>query len=229
MSVENITSIEDLLFEIQNYTDEHGVQYPQVAHLLPSDDQIVDIDLNTREIKAPKFLSVQYDHNAEVIYFRCARYVDGVDLAKTICIVQYTNAEHIDEESGRLTKNSGLYWVPLYDIYNQVIDPEDPDSSMPVLIFPWAVGGLATAYEGTVSYSVRFFRLDNDGRSYIYNMSTRPAQGDILYGMDLEELKKLSLYTDETIDGLLSGLSGAIDTATTYWVDAEQINKREIP
>jgi hypothetical protein len=37
MSVTNVTSYEDLLFEIQNYTDERGIKYPQLTNLLPTE------------------------------------------------------------------------------------------------------------------------------------------------------------------------------------------------
>lgn len=221
-------TLNDLLFEMQTYTDEAGEYFPQVKHLSPSDDQIVDIDLNTREINAPKFLSVQYDHNAEIIYFRCNRYFDNMDLAKTVCVVQYLNAEHIDEETGEKTRDAGIFWVPYYDIYHSTPTEENPDFSEPTLLIPWAVGGLATAYEGTVTYSVRFYRLDEDKTTYLYNMSTKPAKGDVLWGLNfytkdgeidnaaLEQFKLESTVVDQ----IYHNLSLAEYNATTYWVDA---------
>ena len=81
MSVKQIQTIEDLLFEIQSYTDGEGVHYPQITNLLPADEQIFNIDLDTRTVDAPDILSVQFDHNAEIVYFRCPRYYDNMDLA----------------------------------------------------------------------------------------------------------------------------------------------------
>jgi hypothetical protein len=53
-----ITSPEDYLkhlYEIQNNN------FPTKAILLPTDETIYDVDLNTREVKAPKFLSAYTD------------------------------------------------------------------------------------------------------------------------------------------------------------------------
>lgn len=228
-------TLNDLLYEMQTYTDEAGEYFPQVKHLSPSDDQIVDIDLNTREIKAPTFLSVQYDHNAEIIYFKCNRYFDNMDLANTVCVIQYLNAAHIDPETGEKTRDAGIYWVPYYDIYHYSPQEEDPDYEDPTLLIPWAVGGLATAYEGTVTYSVRFYRLSEDKTTYLYNMSTKPAKGEVLWGIGfwnedgtldeatLEKFKLESTVVDQIYHDLSLVRSAAIqfaDDATTYWVDA---------
>ena len=235
-------TLNDLLYEMQTYTDEAGEYYPQVKHLSPSDDQIVDIDLDAREINAPKFLSVQYDHNAEIIYFRCNRYYDNMDLAKTVCVIQYLNAEHIEQDEdaenyGELTRDAGIFWVPYYDIYQEVTKEVAPGETViePTLLIPWSVGGLATAYEGTVTYSVRFYRLADDKTTYLYNMSTKPARGEVLWGISftnqdgsLDEASLTQFKLESTIvDQIYHNLSlvesraaGFADDATTYWVDA---------
>ena len=60
---------------------------PTVALLLPSDETIYNIDLNSRTIEAPEFLSTETDHFAETIYFKVDRYFDNMDSTKTICII----------------------------------------------------------------------------------------------------------------------------------------------
>ena len=42
---------------------------PTKAILLPSDEIIYNIDLNTRTIETPSFLSITQDQDAETIYF----------------------------------------------------------------------------------------------------------------------------------------------------------------
>ena len=128
MGLTRIESLEDLLFQIQTYEDKDSQSYPQLVHLLPQSDQIFDIDLDTRTVNIPQFLSVQYDHNAEIIYFRCPRYFDNMDLASCVCIIEFINA----------AGEAGLYWVPYYnvDVY------EDDDKSLtPLMLIPWSVGG----------------------------------------------------------------------------------------
>ncbi len=219
MAENQVNSIDDLLFQIQDYTDEYGQSYPQLVHLLPSDDQIIDIDLNKRLIDAPEILSVWYDHNAEVIYFRCNRYYDNMDLTNTICIIQYKNAPHKMNENSRINvRDDGLYWVPYYDVYHY---KEDEETGVPVpqILIPWAVGGLATAYPGKIEYAVRFYKLSNDGTEYLYNMSTQVAEGAILHGM--EAIDKLAAYKIDTteVERIYSAIAQAKDDTATYWMD----------
>ena len=109
-----------------------------------------------------------------------------------------------------------------YDIYHSELPEGEEGHSEPTLLIPWSVGGLATAYEGTVSYSVRFYRLGEDKTTYLYNMSTKPAKGDILWGIkftnedDLEKFKLESTVVDQIYHDLSLGLYDA----ATYWVDA---------
>ena len=80
---------------------------PTKAIILPSDEPICEIDLNTRTIKPPSFLSVKQDHYAEVVYFLVDRFFGEIDLSTMGCIVQYRN-----KQNGA----GGFYPVPFYDI-----------------------------------------------------------------------------------------------------------------
>jgi hypothetical protein len=149
------TTYEDLLFDIQRNFENHS----SIAELLPTpEEQIFDINLDTRTVEVPQFLSVRYDHNAEVIYFRCARYLDNVDLVNMVCIIEYINAEG----------TPGLYWVPYYDINNY---QREGNKETPTILIPWVVDKLATKEAGEVTFTVRFYKLAADGKTYLYNMS----------------------------------------------------------
>lgn len=205
MALTKIESFEDLLFQIQTYEDENAQRYPQLVHLLPENDQIFDIDLDSRTISIPQFLSVQYDHNAEIIYFRCPRYFENVDLAGTVCIIEYLNADG----------EAGLYWVPYYnvDVYE-----DDDESLTPLMLIPWAIQGLVTASSGTVTFTVRFYQLDAIRKSFIFNMSMQPAQGEVLHGIDLsdKDLEKFKLDTT-VVHQIYADLALAQSNATTMW------------
>ena len=54
---------------------------PNILIRIPAEEPIYNIDLNTRVVEAPKFLGVEADHEAELIYFMVDRYFDSVDLA----------------------------------------------------------------------------------------------------------------------------------------------------
>ena len=131
---------------------------------LPKDEPIYEIDLNTRSISAPKFLSVQYDHNSETIYFSVDRFYDNIDLSTMTCVIEYQNANPDKMKGGY------FYLVPYFDITTQAKDNK--------MLFQWAIEGPATAYSGVVSFSIKFYRISSvivdtvDGRSekkYIYD------------------------------------------------------------
>ena len=50
-------------------------------------DKIHPIDLSSRIIDSPEYLSVMKDHKAETIYFSVKRYMDYMDLAETVCLI----------------------------------------------------------------------------------------------------------------------------------------------
>ena len=79
---------------------------PVVALVLPHDEIIYRVDLNTRIIESPEFLSVETDHTAETIYFRMARFYENIDLTTMTCVIQYVNAEG----------KGGIYVVPYFDV-----------------------------------------------------------------------------------------------------------------
>ena len=80
--ITNATEYYKELYRIQD----HNFQLQAV--LVPSSERIYDIDLNTRKVSVPEYLSVETDHKAEVIYFRVDRYFDYMDLAEIPCVIQ---------------------------------------------------------------------------------------------------------------------------------------------
>ena len=60
---------------------------------VPKDEIVYKIDLNERKIYAPEFLSVEEDHNAEIIWFEADRFYDDFDLYSSTCLIQYINAK----------------------------------------------------------------------------------------------------------------------------------------
>jgi hypothetical protein len=77
------------------------------------------VDLNTRKISAPPFLSVEADHSAEIIFFSIDRYYDSMDLSQLVGMIQFRDA-----------KNREYYYViPYYDT----------TSVEQKIIFPWNI------------------------------------------------------------------------------------------
>lgn len=189
----------DLLYKIQ---DENK---PSLAILLPGDERVYNVDLATRTIEAPEYLSVETDHRSEVIYFKVARYYDAVDLSNTVCVIQYINAN----------KEGRVYAVPYYDI--------DTLSDTNEMLIPWEVDGEATVAAGDVQYAIRFYMLDSriTDKRLVYNLNTLTASSKVLHGINIdpEELQSSNdkEYIVTYLDEILA-ISREIANKDVYWV-----------
>lgn len=200
-----------LLYEIQNAS----TQGPTVDTIIvPSNILLYNIHLDTREIDAPEYLSVQHEHYAETIYFVVDRYYDNMDLAQTTCVVQYVTPDN----------KSYIYAVPFCDTVTF------PDK----IILPWCISGSATSLSGTVKYIVRFYKIDeqsvineNNERDpsraeFSYSLSTKPASSKVMYGLPIEGVLDEENYHIETNNRFyefLNVINQMVDNATTYWID----------
>ncbi len=183
---------------------------PVMSIILPSDERIFDVDLSTRTISVPTFLSVAKDHRAETVYFLVDRYYEYKDLAQTSCMVEFVNA----------AGEGGYYPVPFYDIssYPKYIDEDDVGHDAKMLI-PWCIEGDVTKQAGNVQFILRFYQLDESGTEFIYNIRTQIANGTVLNGMD-------DTILDQSLDQktrayLTQLINWKIDEAeaTIYWTD----------
>lgn len=150
-----------LLWKIQDQNP------PTTALLLPNSEKMIEVNLNTRVITSPEYLSVATDHRAETVYFVMDRFHDNVDLSEMNCIVEFVNAD----------KKSGLYVVPFID----------KDTLNQKIIVPWLIEGLATAKAGTITYSLKFFQVQKDNYSkFSYILNTQQAVSKILEGNNFD-------------------------------------------
>lgn len=199
------------LYVIQNQNPPSYVLFPDVK-------TIYDIDLSTRTINAPQFLSVSKDHKSETIYFRVNRYYDYMDLSNTTCVIQYITPDN----------KIHIYAVPFYDIMTE--------RKNNMMIFPWCVDGVATQYSGTITFSIRFFIAEREvivvddyidqedittpptevKYNLIYNLATTPAKSEVLNGMEVPELAEDFDVSAAAVDYLL-GLINQINREGVYW------------
>ena len=196
--VTNAQDYEADLWEIQtNYQTRKAI-------LLPKDEKIYDIDLNTRKISAPTFLSVSKDHEAETIYFKFDRYFDYIDLTTKACVIQYTNANG----------DSYIYPVPYFDI--------ETFASENKVVIPWCIQGKATEKAGLVKFAVKWYSI-NESKKLTYSFNTLVAEGQILQGQNPNEMN----WENDQIDlspelaELIQDLEYAYNnnTFTLYWRD----------
>lgn len=181
---------------------------------LPKNEPKLEIDLNTRKVSSPEFLSVSTDHNSETLYFIVDRYFDDVDLATTSCIVQYKNA------NPNPLKNGFIYAPDRYFL------TEDQK-----LIFPWVIEGAATAYSGMVEYSVKFYRIvgeynedpEQSTLEYEYILNTLSAKSKVLTGMDVLEQTENYTYEAKTVEDIYGKIQNLTNLLSNeyglYWID----------
>lgn len=160
---------------------------PSIAILLPSDEKIYNIDLNTRTIEAPQYLSVEKDHMAETIYFLVDRYFDHIDLSTTTCIIQYVNAK----------REPRIYAVPFMDI----------TTFEGKILFPWCIEGEATKAAGNIQYSIKFYNTFKDAQGNIlfdFNLNTTIASSKIRSGLDVSKQDPNYDYIASEIENALA-------------------------
>lgn len=160
---------------------------PPVFAQLPQAENIYNIDIKTREIDPPQFLTVEGDHISETIYFVVDRYAEYMDLSETCCIIYYINAE----------KERGIYCVPFYDIYT--LKKENK------MLIPWCIDRIVSASFGNVEFAITFFKVETQYEPNLgsmepvitYRLNTLPATSRVLKGIDKFELDKEEPFYDK--------------------------------
>ena len=169
-----------------------------------ADEELFEIDLNTRMIKGPEWLSLKEDHESQLLYFSVDRFYDNIDLSNAVCVIQYETIHKDTKE-----KYKGVYFVPLYDLLT-LADEEK-------MILVWQIKNSVSQSATSVKYNFRFYKLDSEG-FLIYNLNTLPATSKIL---DTLSSKDLNVPEDSTlaseIEEIWDSLHNAIQWNRTYW------------
>lgn len=177
-----ITSAQEYYSNLYRIQDENP---PTLALLLPSTERIYNINLNTRTIEAPEYLSVETDHKAEAIYFKMPRFFDGVDLTTKTTVIQYENA----------AGEGHVYLVPFYDVETaDRLDINEGDDIHQTILFPWLIDRNVAKKAGVVSYNLRIYELASES-DLLYSLNTLPAESKILHGIDLSDDTLYSVVT----------------------------------
>lgn len=199
-----VTQLKEILSDINDETLEqlYNIQKESAPSnvYLPYAHNIYDVDLKTRTIHGPEMISVQKDHRSEVIYFKVDRFVDFMDLANTVCVIEYIIP-------GDVKRVPYLYAVPFYDIVKYASENK--------MIFPWNVSGAATLKSGKIEYAIRFFKIDENGGKLIYNLNTLPATSSILSNIEGNS-ELLNTEYDIPVEAYES-LIWQVKNNKTYW------------
>lgn len=166
---------------------------PSLAILLPTDEKIYNVDLNSRVVEAPEYLGVERDHRAEVIYFKVNRFYDFYDLTQAVCVIQYINA----------LGESRAYIVPYYDIDTLSGHDNTQGEQDDIILFPWIIDQETTKVRGPIQFNIKFYKLTDNGSRYLYNLTTLTAESQILAGIydnSITDLVELGYISEETFN-----------------------------
>lgn len=186
----------NFLFEISSQNP------PTLAELPNATKKMYEVNLETRQIQSPDFLSVTQDHRAEIVYFVLDRYFDYMDLSNTTCIISYVAPD----------KSTYVYIVPYYDIYTY--------RAYNKMIIPWEIDGSATQYKGILQYSICFYKISGEGQSakLAYKLNTLPAQSEILEGLNVDPLNKDIIdFETQAYEQIMQHISELKRNQGIYW------------
>lgn len=189
--------------EYFDYLAEIESSNPPSLALLPTQEKIYSIDLDSRLVEAPEYLSVEKDHKAETIYFKIDRFFDYMDLTETTCVIHYVNGDG----------QAAIYPVPFYDVVTC--------SNEEKMLFPWCIDGMATQAAGPVEFQIRFYKLNNSKNKYAYNFNTLPATSKVMYGMDIENLQPSDYDLAPTVYDKVMEEIRKLGERDIYWEDLD--------
>ena len=181
---DDITSLNEYFSYLKNLAE-----IDPLYTVLPLDEDVFDVDLNTRKITIPQHfkdngVSVQGDEIAEVVYFKVNRFFDAQDLAYELgsdesdrmqIYIQWRSAQA--GEDGKLIEGVSVPWVVDLTTYPNYI------------LFGWPISSKITGKEGTIDFAIRFFKFQN--RQVTYSLSTLTHSVTVKPSLDFDITEKL--------------------------------------
>lgn len=139
--------------------------------MLPVDEEVFVINANERTITVPEAfnkngISVQGDEISEVVYFKINRFYDATDLFNQDIMIEWIAPNGLKG-----------YSVPTVRVLDQTTN---------FVIFGWALAGAITEKAGDVTFSVRFYKYDDDNNKIQYSLSTLTQKAKIQPNIGLD-------------------------------------------
>lgn len=211
MVPETLTSLEELFMFMRQIT-----RFAPIYTRLPLDEEPFFINADSREITVPKDfaingVSVQGDEVAEILFFKINRFFDATDLSQCKIFIQWKNAEA--DEFGNLTEGVSRPWI------------QDIESEPGYLIFGWPISSKITKKPGNITFSIRFYRLDQADK-LLYSFSTLDQTVKIQPALDYDIEDIVNDTSDIIIDDMASdivnrAISSPASSGTTVAVKPE--------
>ena len=244
-----ITSQHEYFSKLHLIQDSNGLQnsigkLPSIP--IPETEKILKIDLNTRKVEAPEFLSLQHDQKSETFFFEVDRFYGPVDLALTTCIIQYITptdkriypVPFYDTVSGdfvRIDLTEDTYKINYYYILDldkkeYVLSKESFNKELIYfekqntgkMYIPWQINNNTTKEPGIVEYNIRFYSVDLENLNYLFNLGTLSAKSKILPGVDLQmDLENAETEEITDLDELLDRVRRIEADYNLYWTELD--------
>ena len=180
--------------------------------MIPLDEQAFEIDANTRTINVPagfvKCTSVQSDRYAEMLVFTIDRYFDYTDLgADTEVWAQWTAPAEKGAEP----------------VTHASVCVKDETGTTDKLRFGWILGPEVTAVPGTVKFSIRIFRKNDEG-IITYSFNTLTANLTIAPVLDpaaaeepnVDDPEADNIFTTAIINSMYAPNGGVLPQMPTF-------------
>lgn len=196
-----------------------------VFAVLPLDEPTFDIDANSREIAIPDAfkkngISVQGDQIAEIVYFTIDRYVDTTDLYDDDIniVIQWETAA-----ANGANRDQGVSLAIMKDITKLKDEGK--------MLFAWAINNKITENAGTIRFSVRFYRVQNN--ELVFSLSTLTQSAVINAGLDftIDPVNSTFLDVEMCDDALMiknrfkdSAYDGGADAAAEPVFDVDMVS-----
>ena len=164
---------------------------------LPLDEEPFFINADKRTISVPKDfaangISVQGDEIAEILFFKINRFFDATDLNECDIYIQWKSSEV--DANGDFKEGVSKPWI------------KDITSEPGYLVFGWPISSAITNTAGNVTFSVRFYRVD-EGNNLLYSFSTLDQTVAIKPALDYDiqdiENKISSVFVDDVTNKII--------------------------
>lgn len=147
----------------------------KIYTVLPIDEEVFEIDANTREISVPATftkngVSVQGDHISEIVYFLVDRFYDNQDLDNCNVYIEWQLGTK--DENGNTVQGISAPYIT------------DVTSTPGKILIGWCLNSDITKYAGNVQFAVRFYVQDEVTNMLTYSLSTKTATVSIKPTLD---------------------------------------------
>ena len=192
-----------------NFYDETAQEVYRKAYIrIPKDEQIYNINLNSREVEAPSFVGIETDESAEIIWFKLDRYHDDLDLYNGACWIQYINAD----------KQKFFWYAPM-----QIQGEQHGKDS---ILIPWVISNNVAAKAGQIEFNFQFFGTytkEKDETKFSYVLNTIPAKTKVLKGLsdvkhEDDAIQQFTLNELQRLENMIDGMSKDFNL---YWIEVQ--------